>query len=62
MSVATGRALSLVDAVKKMRGLKGTKINLTIKREGVADLLDVTMVRDVIRVQSVRSRSLRATA
>jgi carboxyl-terminal processing protease len=31
---------------------------LTIKREGVADLLDVTMVRDVIRVQSVRSRTL----
>jgi len=50
--------MSLVDAVKKMRGLKGTKINLTIKREGVTDLLDVTMVRDVIRVQSVRSRSL----
>ena len=50
--------MSLVDAVKKMRGLKGTKINLTIKREGVADLLDVTMVRDVIRVQSVRSRTL----
>jgi carboxyl-terminal processing protease len=50
--------MSLVDAVKKMRGLKGTKINLTIKREGVTDLLDVTMVRDIIRVQSVRSRSL----
>ena len=41
-----------------MRGLKGTKINLTIKREGVADLMDFTLVRDVIRVQSVRSRTL----
>ena len=50
--------LSLVDAVKKMRGLKGTKINLTIKREGTPDLLDFTLVRDVIRVQSVRSRTL----
>ena len=50
--------MSLVDAVKKMRGLKGTKINLTIKREGVADLIDVTLVRDIIRVQSVRSRTL----
>jgi len=50
--------MSLVDAVKKMRGLKGTKINLTIKREGVADLMDFTLVRDVIRVQSVRSRTL----
>lgn len=50
--------MSLVDAVKRMRGLKGTKINLTIKREGVPDLLDFTLVRDVIRVQSVRSRTL----
>lgn len=50
--------MSLIDAVKKMRGLKGTKINLTIKRDGVADLLDFTLVRDVIRVQSVRSRDL----
>ena len=50
--------MSLVDAVKRMRGLKGTKINLTIKREGVSDLLDFTLVRDVIRVQSVRSRTL----
>jgi len=50
--------MTLVDAVKKMRGLKGTKINLTIRREGANDLLDVSLVRDVIRVQSVRSRSL----
>jgi carboxyl-terminal processing protease len=50
--------MSLIDAVKKMRGLKGTKINLTVKREGVTDLVEVTLVRDIIRVQSVRSRSL----
>src|ERR671914_2335920 len=50
--------MTLVDAVKKMRGLKGTKINLTIKREGTNDLIEVGLVRDIIRVQSVRSRSL----
>ena len=50
--------MSLVDAVKKMRGLKGTKINLTIRREGAADLIDVSMMRDIIRVQSVKSRTL----
>ena len=50
--------MSLVDAVKKMRGLKGTKINLTVRREGANDLLDFSMVRDVIRVQSVKSRTL----
>src|ERR1044072_99051 len=51
--------MSLVDAVKKMRGLKGTKINLTIKREGTPDLIELTLVRDIIRVQSVRSRTLK---
>jgi len=50
--------MSLVDAVKKMRGPKGTKINLTIRREGSSDLLEFTLVRDIIRVQSVRSRPL----
>ena len=50
--------MTLVDAVKKMRGLKGTKINLTIKREDTPDLIEFTLVRDIIRVQSVRSRSL----
>lgn len=50
--------MTLVDAVKKMRGPKGTKINLSIKREGVPELIDFTLVRDTIRVQSVRSRVL----
>ncbi|MGH7886285.1 MAG: S41 family peptidase, partial [Candidatus Binatia bacterium] len=39
--------MSLIDAVKKMRGLKGTKINLTIRREGSNELLDFSMVRDI---------------
>src|ERR1043165_9106381 len=50
--------MTLVDAVKKMRGPKGTKINLSIKREGVPELIDYTLERDTIRVQSVRSRVL----
>jgi carboxyl-terminal processing protease len=50
--------MTLVDAVKKMRGLPGTKINISIKREGVPELIDFSLVRDTIRVQSVRSRVL----
>jgi carboxyl-terminal processing protease len=50
--------MTLVDAVKKMRGLKGSKINISIKREGVPELIDYSLVRDTIRVQSVRSRLL----
>ena len=50
--------MTLVDAVKKMRGPKGSKINLSIKRDGVPELIDFTLMRDTIRVQSVRSRVL----
>jgi carboxyl-terminal processing protease len=50
--------MTLVDAVKKMRGNRGTKITISIKREGIAELLNFNLVRDTIRVQSVRSRVL----
>ncbi len=50
--------MTLVDAVKKMRGIKGTKITISIKREGIAELLNFNLMRDTIRVQSVRSRVL----
>ena len=50
--------MTLVDAVKKMRGPKGTKITISVKREGVPELINFTLMRDTIRVQSVRSRNL----
>ena len=52
------RDMTLIDAVKLMRGQKGTRITLTLQREGQAAPLRVTLVRDVIMVRSVRSRSL----
>src|SRR5215470_1215578 len=50
--------LSLVEAVKKMRGPKNTKVRLTIKRENPAQLLDLTLNREVIKIQSVKSHTL----
>ncbi len=47
--------LNLADAVDKMRGRVGSDIKLTIRREG-RESFDVTVTRDVIRIQSVRSR------
>jgi len=52
------RGMSTSDAIKKMRGKIGTKIDLSIMREGQAKPLDITLVRDVIKIQSVRSREL----
>ena len=50
--------LSLVQAVRKMRGQKGSKINISVRRKGVTHLIDFTIVRDTIRIRSVRERTL----
>lgn len=50
--------MSLMEAVKRMRGARGSKVTISIKREGVSEMLTFTLVRDIIRVQSVRSRVL----
>jgi carboxyl-terminal processing protease len=47
--------LNINDAVKRMRGQKGTKVILTIMREGFEKPQDFPLVRDVIQVKSVRS-------
>jgi carboxyl-terminal processing protease len=49
--------LSLTEAVKKMRGRVGSDIVLTMIREGEAEPFDITITRDIITVQSVRSRA-----
>ena len=49
--------LTLNQAVEKMRGPVNTKIKLTIMRKGQDKPIEVTMVRDVIRVKSVRSHA-----
>jgi carboxyl-terminal processing protease len=51
---STVLGLNLTDAVDKMRGRVGSGIKLTIRREG-REPFDVTVTRDVIRIQSVRS-------
>ena len=51
------QGLTLNQAVDKMRGPVNTKIKLTIMRKGAEKPIEVTIVRDVIRVKSVRSHS-----
>src|SRR5688572_20406630 len=48
--------LTLMDAVQKMRGPKGSKVNLTIQRDGTTDPLVFTLVRDTIKIESVKSK------
>ena len=47
--------MQLADAVKRMRGKPGTKVVITIVREGWAEPKDIDLVREQIRVQSVKS-------
>ena len=50
------KGMSLNDAVKRMRGKPKTSIRLTIVRKGEDKPFEVTLMRDVIRVQSVKSK------
>ena len=50
------QGLTLREAVEKMRGPANSSIMLTIMREGVDEPLKITVIRDVIRVQSVKHR------
>ncbi|HVN91812.1 MAG TPA: S41 family peptidase [Candidatus Binataceae bacterium] len=52
------KGMTLTDAVKMMRGPKGSKIRLTLHRQGISDLFNVSVARDVIRIQSVKSKEL----
>lgn len=48
----------LRDAVKKIRGPKGTKVAVTIVRKGLKEPLEYKLLRDVIPIESVKSLSL----
>ncbi|MEE4254721.1 MAG: S41 family peptidase [Desulfuromusa sp.] len=54
------RDIEIMEAVRMMRGPKGEAITISIQRSGVTDLLDFTIVRDLIQVQSVKSRLLQS--
>jgi carboxyl-terminal processing protease len=49
---------TLMDSVKRLRGPKGSKVTITIMREGFTKPKDFTLVRDVIPIRSVRHELL----
>ena len=50
--------MTLLDAVQKMRGPKGTKVTLMVQREGVAEPLVFTLTRELIKIESVKGKML----
>lgn len=49
--------ITITEAVKKLRGTKGTKVTITIMREGEPAPFDITITRAEIKVRSVRSKT-----
>jgi carboxyl-terminal processing protease len=52
--------MTIIDAVKKMRGPKGSKINITIMREGFDKPREVNLTRDIVQIKSVKFKTLDA--
>jgi len=50
--------MTLMDAVKQMRGERGSELTISIHRKGWQGLQDMVIVRDVIPIHSVKSMQL----
>ncbi len=48
------RNITLIEAVKKLRGKPGSSVKLTILREGETQLLEVPLERAIIKIKSVK--------
>ncbi|MBN2466816.1 MAG: S41 family peptidase [Deltaproteobacteria bacterium] len=54
----TTKNMTLVDAVKKLRGKKGTSVTISVMREGLTQLQEHTIIRDIIEIKSVKHKTL----
>ncbi|MEW6008428.1 MAG: S41 family peptidase [Candidatus Omnitrophota bacterium] len=52
------RDITLPDAVKKLRGKPGTEVNLTILRESESRILEIKIVRDIIKINDVKKAQI----
>ena len=53
----TTKDISMMEAVKKLRGKKGTKVTITITREGMIKPRNIVLTRAEIQVQSVKAKT-----
>ena len=50
------RDMTLLEAVKKLRGPRGTKVVITVERDGWEEPKDIEIIRDIIKIKSVKSK------
>lgn len=56
--IDTAAGMTLDDVVDKLRGEKGTPVNITIYRSATMETFDVDIVRDTIKINSVETEML----
>jgi carboxyl-terminal processing protease len=49
--------ITIMEAVNKLRGPKGTKVTITILRENMPHPRDITLTRDIIQIKSVKAKT-----
>jgi len=50
--------LTVMDAVKRLRGEPGTQVTIWVAREGASELLPFTITRAIIKIRSVKTKAL----
>ncbi len=54
-SIVAGRKVPQNNIVKQLRGKRGTKVRLGIERQGIGDLVNITVTRDAIPLHSIEA-------
>ncbi len=52
------RDMTVTDAVKRLRGEPGTKVTISVAREGLSEPRAYTITRDIIKIRSVKSKAM----
>ena len=58
MMANTTKDITIMEAVKKLRGPKDTKVTITIMRENMPTPKDITLTRAIIQVKSVKVKNI----
>ena len=54
-SIVAGRKIPQTQIVKQLRGPRGTEVHLSLERQGIDGLVEVTVVRDAIPLKSIEA-------
>ena len=57
-TLVAGMKMPQNDIVKRLRGRRGTEVRLSLKRQNIDDLVDITVVRDAIPIKSIEAATM----